>query len=175
MGIKMTKYQEFYDSISNIIHHPVVQEMKKYSQHCQTNCYQHCLAVAYHNFCICKKLNLDAVSAARGGMLHDLFLYDWREHYKETGNRFHALTHPKEALKNASKYFELNEIEREIIIKHMWPLTIKPPKYPETYIICLTDKYCGAVEIFEYYTGRMKKLNLGRRLEKAFHKKMSKV
>ena len=44
-------------------------------------------------------------SAARGGMLHDLFLYDWREHSKKTGDRLHAITHPITAYRNACKYF----------------------------------------------------------------------
>lgn len=154
---QMLEYQEFYDSISDILRHPVVREMRKYSQHCDTHCYRHCLAVAYQNFRICKRLKLDAVSAARGGMLHDLFLYDWREHYKETGNRFHAMSHPIEAYKNASKYFKLNKVETEVIKKHMWPVTLVPPRYPETYVICFTDKYCGTAEITEFYFGKIKK------------------
>jgi len=153
---KMVEYQEFYDSISDILRHPVVRQMRNYSQHCDTHCYRHCLAVAFHNFRICKKLKLDAVSAARGGMLHDLFLYDWRKHYKETGNRFHAMSHPGEAYENASKYFELNEVEKEVIKKHMWPVTLIPPKHPETYVICFTDKYCGTLEIAEHFGNKLK-------------------
>ena len=155
---KDAEYKEFYNSVSDILRHPVVRQMRNYSQHCDTHCYRHCLAVAYHNFKICKKLNLDAVSAARGGMLHDLFLYDWREHFRETGNRFHALSHPHEAYENAIKYFKLNEVEEEVIKKHMWPVTIIPPKHPETYVICFTDKYCGLAEVAEYYSGKLKKL-----------------
>ena len=75
---------EFYECIRDIVSHPAVLEMKKYYQHCDTDCYEHCLDVAYNNYKICKKLGLDARSAARGGMLHDLFLYDWREHSKKT-------------------------------------------------------------------------------------------
>ena len=70
------KNQEFYECINDILNHPVVLQMKKYYQHCETDCYDHCLNVAYNNFRICKHLGLDARSAARGGMLHDLFLYD---------------------------------------------------------------------------------------------------
>ena len=66
---------EFYECIRDIVSHPAVLEMKKYYQHCDTDCYEHCLDVAYNNYKICKKLGLDARSAARGGMLHDLFLY----------------------------------------------------------------------------------------------------
>ena len=98
---------EFYECIRDIVSHPAVLEMKKYYQHCDTDCYEHCLDVAYNNYKICKKLGLDARSAARGGMLHDLFLYDWREHSKETGDRLHAITHPITAYRNACKYFHL--------------------------------------------------------------------
>ena len=75
-------------------------------------------------------------------MLHDLFLYDWHTHAKKTGDRFHGLTHPKTALKNASKFFELNEIEKDIIYNHMWPVTFfRIPKTKEGFITTLTDKY----------------------------------
>ena len=60
---------EFYECIRDIVSHPAVLEMKKYYQHCDTDCYEHCLDVAYNNYKICKKLGLDARSAARGGML----------------------------------------------------------------------------------------------------------
>lgn len=147
--------QEFYECIRDIMEHPVVLLMKKFPHHCDTDCYQHCMNVAYYNYQICKVLRLDARAAARAGMLHDLFLYDWREHAAKTGDRFHGLTHPKVALRRAEKYFDLNDMEKDIILKHMWPLTIIPPKYFESYIICLTDKYCGACEITDHYSGKI--------------------
>lgn len=137
---------EFYACIEDLVNHPVVQEMKKYPHHGKTSCYQHCLNVAYYNYEICKFFKLDARSAARAGMLHDLFLYDWHEHTALTGDHFHGLTHPAVALKNAKKYFQLNDIEEEMIKKHMWPLTVIPPKVKEAYVICLADKYCGSCE-----------------------------
>lgn len=147
--------QEFYECIRDIMEHPMVLLMKKFPHHCDTDCYQHCMNVAYYNYQICKVLGLDARAAARAGMLHDLFLYDWREHAAKTGDRFHGLTHPKVALRRAEKYFDLNDMEKDIILKHMWPLTIIPPKYFESYIICLTDKYCGACEITDHYSGKI--------------------
>lgn len=144
--------KEFYDYIKDIVHHPKVLEMKKYSHHCETTCYQHCLNVSYYNYRICKFFHLDARSAARAGMLHDLFLYDWHEHTKKTGDHFHAMTHPKAALENAKKYFDLNPLEEEIILKHMWPVTLTPPKHREVFIICIADKYCGSCEITDHYS-----------------------
>lgn len=139
--------EEFYEEIKDIATNPVVLRMKLYPHHGVTNCYQHCMNVAYYNYQCCKFLGLDARSAARGAMLHDLFLYDWHTHTKRTGDHFHGLTHPKAAYKNAVKFFELNKKEKDIILNHMWPVTIfKVPRTKEGWITTLTDKYCGACE-----------------------------
>ncbi|NCB93479.1 MAG: HD domain-containing protein [Clostridia bacterium] len=172
---KNERNQEFYDCIKDIIDHPVVLQMKNYYQHCETDCYEHCLNVAYNNFCICKYLGLDARSAARGGMLHDLFLYDWRKHSRRTGDHLHAITHPIAAYRNARKYFKLNKREKEVITKHMWPVSLIPPRYPETYVICLTDKYCGSMEIADHYSGILKNKFWGRPAAWLMKKAFSKV
>lgn len=137
---------EFYSYIKDIVHHPAVLEMKKYPHHGVTTCYQHCLNVSYYNYRICKYMGWDAKAAARAGMLHDLFLYDWHEHAAKTGDHFHGMTHPKKSLENAKKYFRLSEKECDIILRHMFPVTPIPPKYKEGYVICITDKYCGSCE-----------------------------
>ena len=98
---KYAAKREFYKSIQDLAEHPVVLEMKKYPQHGKTNCYKHCLRVAYCNYCLCKMFHLDARSAARAGMIHDLFLYDWHTHAAQTGERFHGLKHPEKAYRNA--------------------------------------------------------------------------
>ena len=71
--------KEFIATISDIIENPIVQEMKNYRQHYETNCFDHCLMASYLCYHFCKKYNLDYVSVARAAMLHDLFLYDWRK------------------------------------------------------------------------------------------------
>lgn len=81
-------------------------------------------------------------------VLHDLFLYDWHFHAKETGNYFHGLTHPRRALENAQRLFSLTDREKNIILRHMWPLTVTPPKYREAYVIVMFDKYCSLMETF---------------------------
>ena len=89
---------------------------------------------------------------ARGAMLHDLFLYDWRNSKKELNlDGYHAFVHPKVALENASKLYDLNDKEKDIIVKHMWPVTLSLPKYKETYIITLVDKYSALQESAQYY------------------------
>ena len=82
-------------------------------------------------------------------MLHDFYYYDWRDKHVEGQKRFHAFRHPRIALNNAKDLFELNEVEQDIIIKHMWPLTIMLPTYKESYIVTLVDKYCATYELFK--------------------------
>ena len=53
----------------------------------------------------CKALGLDYESATRAGMIHDLFLYDWHTHAKETGEYFHGLTHATAGSQKCTKAF----------------------------------------------------------------------
>ncbi len=148
---------EFYLIIDDLINNKTVQEMKKYKQHYDTSTFDHCLNVAYLCYLACKRLGLDYKSASRAAMLHDLFLYDWRHSKKKLHlKNFHAFIHPKIALENALKLFDLNEKEQDIILKHMWPVTISFPKYKESYIITLLDKYSTLQETFNFYNGLLK-------------------
>lgn len=137
---------EYIAAVQDILENESFQSTKDYPQHGTTSCLAHCVAVSYLSYLTCKKRGLDAVSAARAGLLHDLFLYDWHDHYKDTGKWFHGLSHPKVALENAEKEFDLNDVERDIIIKHMWPLTPVPPLYKESYVVLYHDKVCSTRE-----------------------------
>ena len=150
-------YKEFESIINDIRLNDTVKTMNNYMQHCNTSCYTHCLHVAYYTYLLCKKFNLDYVSATRAAMLHDFFLYDWHNHPKANSfKELHAFSHPKKALENSLELFNLNEIEKDVIVKHMWPLTIKLPKYKESYIVTLTDKYCAIVETLKYINKKYK-------------------
>lgn len=146
----MKNTKEFELIIQDIIENPTVQKMKNFKQHYETSCYDHCKNVALISYKICKKLHLDYISVARAGMLHDLFLYDWR--HRENGRKgLHAFTHPKTALENSKKLFNLSPKEQDIILKHMWPVTLTFPKYAESYVVTFSDKYCAISESFSYY------------------------
>ena len=71
---KILKDKEYLMIIADLINQEKVQEMKQYRQHHKINCFEHCLFVSYNTYLICKKHHLDYISAARAGMLHDLFL-----------------------------------------------------------------------------------------------------
>ena len=144
---KILQDKDFIMIISDLLNQEKVQEMKHYRQHYNINCFEHCLFVSYNTYLICKKHHLDYISGARAGMLHDLFLYDWRK--RENGRRgLHAYTHPKVALKHASTFLNLNDKEKDMILKHMWPVTPAFPKYKETFVITFVDKYFAVAEAF---------------------------
>lgn len=145
-GKECLKDMLYMKCVYDIMDNDIFKEMSRYIQHGTTTTLEHCLSVSYTSYKICRHLGIDYLSAARGGLLHDLFLYDWHTHYRETGKRFHGFTHPKTALCNAEKFFDLNDVEKDIIIKHMWPLTIIPPKTMEGFVVMYVDKYCSLRE-----------------------------
>ncbi len=139
--------EEFQNLIQELITNNTVQQMKNYRQHYETTCFDHCYVASYYCYLICKKYHLDYKSATRAAMLHDLFLYDWR--IKNGRKGFHAFTHGKLACKNACELFDLNPKEKDIITKHMWPVTPALPKSAEGFILTLVDKYCAISESLE--------------------------
>lgn len=140
---------EYMSCVKDIMDSPVFQSMDRYIQHGNTTTKTHCIQVSYLSYCICKKHSLDYVTAARAGLLHDLFLYDWHT----AGNHIHGFTHPRVAMRNARKYFDLTPQEQNIILRHMWPLTPIPPRSAEGMVIVYADKFCSVNEVY----GRMKR------------------
>ena len=119
--------------------------LKDNRQHKHSNTYKHCVSVADQCIRIADRLHLkiDRSTMVRGSLLHDFYLYDW--HIERT--RFHGFRHPKLALFNAGERFALNKREREIIKKHMWPLTVILPLCLEAWIIVLADKVVTINEV----------------------------
>lgn len=134
------------------------KQTKDYVQHGNTSVKKHCIQVATVSCKIAQKLklNVDKKSLIRGALLHDYFLYDW--HTKREGHNIHGFTHPYAALRNAKKDFKLTPIEKDVIVRHMFPLTPIPPKYKEAWIVCMADKYCSFKETL--YTVKKKAIAL---------------
>ena len=141
--------EEYMSCVRDIMENPVFQSMDRYIQHGNTTTKTHCIQVSYLSYCICRKHSLDHVAAARAGLLHDLFLYDWHT----AGNHIHGFTHPRVAMNNARKYFDLTPQEQNIILRHMWPLTPIPPRSAEGMVIVYADKFCSLNEVY----GRIKR------------------
>lgn len=122
---------------------------KCYYQHGNTSVYTHSIQVACTSLYLTRKYNLRVNERAlvRGALLHDYFLYDW--HNPDNGHPIHGITHPVTAWKNAKTDYTLNKIEENIIRRHMFPFTIIPPRYKESWIVCLVDKYCALKETIQ--------------------------
>ena len=138
-------YADFESIIRELAKSQVILSMQQFTQHSNVTCHEHSMRVSYCSYRVCKCFGLDYRSAARGGLLHDFFLYDW--HVKNQRKGLHGFTHPRVALKNAAEHFNLNDTEKDIIEKHMWPLTIRLPKSKESLVVSIVDKYCSFMEI----------------------------
>ncbi|MDI6742330.1 MAG: hypothetical protein QMD11_06265 [Smithella sp.] len=149
---------EFYEIIHDIYEHEEFLKLREHYHH-NSSIYEHVMDVAYVSYKTSKYFNLDYRSTTRGALLHDFFLYDWRNHTEPELHeaKFHGTEHPKIALNNAQKHFELNEIEKDIVIKHMWPLTLVPPKYKESYVVSFVDKYLASREFVKKYNSKVRK------------------
>lgn len=139
---------EYESCICDLAQHEIMGALDDFAHHYNVSRLEHCLHVSYLSFLACRKWNLDYQSAARGGLLHDFYFYNSRTTKADSG--IHCFCHPNIALENARKFFPLNEIEKDIIVKHMWPITIRPPKYKESYVVTLMDKYCASKEVTLY-------------------------
>lgn len=123
------------------------QRMKTFIQHGHITTYEHVMNVVCMSYELNKTLHLhaDRRSLVLGAFLHDFYLYDW--HDRSAHKRLHGFRHPVDALKNAKERFSLNRKEENIIVSHMWPLTLtRLPRCREAAIVCLSDKLCAAYE-----------------------------
>ena len=140
------KIWRFYISFRT---NPILNKLLNTKQHRTSNTYRHVSLVAKKavQYALKRNLDIDYYSLIRGAFLHDLFFYDWR---KNKDKAFHHLTrHPQEAYENAKQYFDLNETEKDIIISHMWPITLFHfPKTKEGRIVMRVDKLTTFKEVF---------------------------
>lgn len=102
----------------------------------------HSYRVAYYSYKIMKALKLNYVEGTRAALLHDFFTDDVSE--MAAINRFRR--HPKCALENAKKYFDITPLQEDIIVKHMFPVTLTPPKYLESVIVDIVDDLSSIYE-----------------------------
>ena len=137
-------FDEFMAHVEDLMASPAVRRMRLFRHHLNVNRLEHSVSVAYLSFMVVRRLGGDVRAAARGGLLHDLFLYDPREKGSHQGP--HAVTHPRIALETAKRHFALTALEEEIILTHMFPVGTAAPRHLESMAVCLVDKYCAVGE-----------------------------
>ena len=139
---------EFYSLIRDIIRTEKFQSMKKYKHHIKQSVYNHSIKVSYMCYRFYKKHNMRNISLnefVRGALLHDYYLYDWHD----KNHKLHGFTHSKVAYNNAINHYpDLTKIESDMIRRHMFPLTLIPPKTKGGWIICIYDKLAAISDYF---------------------------
>jgi uncharacterized protein len=139
--------RDFYNHIKDLLDSDSIKDMNNYNQHGNVTCLQHCVGVGIFSLIFVRNMGIkcDERALVRGALLHDYFQYDWHE--KTPHRRWHGFTHANTALKNATRDFELSDIEKDIIEKHMWPLNLlKVPLCKESWIVNIIDTYCSLLE-----------------------------
>ena len=148
--INEVNWQCFLNCVGDLLFTPEVQSMRRIPHHPGTTCYEHSVFVSYAAFRMARRWNLDYMAAARGGLLHDLYLYNPRDKSAHPGNQ--CFDHPVFALRNAQALCaRLSEKEQNIIISHMWPLARRRPRCPEAAVVNLADKICATAEVLGYW------------------------
>ena len=143
---------EYRECVADILKDASFVEGTRYPHH-GASIYDHVVRVSYISYFLCKRLHRDYISAARGGLLHDFFQYNRRDPLdpNRPTQRLHGFCHPEIALQNANSCYTLNAKEQDIIRKHMWPLTSELPRYCESFVVSLVDKYVALFELFSFY------------------------
>lgn len=146
---RMWKIENLIKSEGNdILHSKNHKSTRKAIQHGNVSVRRHAINVARYSLLINEKLGIkcNKRDLIRGALLHDYFLYDWHDKDHISPLRLHGFFHPGIALRNAEKEYRLSTKEKDIIRKHMWPLTIVPPKCREAWVVSMADKYCSLME-----------------------------
>lgn len=139
----------FADITEELLACDKVRMMGCWNHHGKVSTLDHSLFVSYLSFRAARFLHLDVHAAARGGLLHDLYLYNNRDKSAHPG--WQCFDHPRAAARNADTITELSEKERNIILSHMWPLGGVMPRSAEAVLVDLVDTVCAGVEFSRLY------------------------
>lgn len=156
----MNKYLcEFLETTEELLGSDDVRMMGSWKHHGHITTLDHSLFVAYLSFRAARLFRLDAVAAARGGLLHDLYLYDPRDKSAHPGNQ--CFDHPRAAARNAAELTELSRKEHNIILSHMWPLGGAMPRSVEALLVDFVDTLCAGMEFSGIYHPSVLRERLG--------------
>lgn len=143
--LTIDEIKELYSFIKPIIEHYEFQKRKKYKHH-DNSVFEHSVLVCIRAYKISKVIKCNKNDVIISSLLHDFYFNPWqgpnRDKKKYKLLDMHGFRHSKEAAINSKFYFEekLNQVIIDSIRKHMWPLTVKTPKYREGWIVTISDK-----------------------------------
>lgn len=149
-------FNDWFLIVKDILVNEEFQKRRLFKHH-EKSVWDHSIEVSFKAYKYSFHFNADRRVCALGGLLHDFYPYAWlyseelnnydssylkRLYKKESFFHKHGFTHAKEAYENYLKYFKKYEDKKvsDCIIKHMFPLNIKLPKYRESWLVSLADK-----------------------------------
>lgn len=139
--MKMRKQLEFNYIISDILKNEEVISLR-YEKHHGISRLDHSLRVAKLVFSLSLLFHLDNVEeVTRAALLHDFYHHSDDSSFKG---------HPLSAKNNAKRVFKITEVQEDIIYNHMFPATLRFPKYKETWLVSLADKLVAIKECARY-------------------------
>ncbi len=131
----------FWQYGSELLENPLYHRTAILRQHRSSTTYAHCIAVTMQALRLAKKwkMKVDVSSLVRGCLLHDYYLYEYTT--VKPKPKKHASHHGETAMNRAIEDFGLNEIEKNMIFCHMWPIRLlNPPKSREAFLLSISDK-----------------------------------
>ena len=141
--------EEFYSLVKDITDNKDFNKLNKELHHGITR-YDHSMRVAKWTYQICNKLNIKSIKeTTRAALLHDFYI---NKDLKEENGVQKLKDHPNKALENSLKYYDLNNVQQDIIKSHMFPCNLNVPKYKESWLVSGIDKIVGTYEILRFKT-----------------------
>jgi len=138
------KDEQYIYIVKDIIDNEEFNKTKEIGHH-GLNRFDHCLRVSYYSYKISKFLRLDYDKVARAGLLHDFFFVD-NNNVDITKRLDVLINHPKYAITNSKRYFELSDKEEDMIASHMFPVSFKLPRYMESWVVDIVDNVVAVGE-----------------------------
>lgn len=133
----------YYNIVDKIINDNEFKKIDNCTHHGISR-FDHSCRVSYYSYKLTKALGLNYKEVARAGLLHDFFLNENKTKKEKLKSMF---AHSKKSLENSEELFYLNDLEKDIIYTHMFPLNLnRVPKYMESWIVSGVDKAIAAYE-----------------------------
>ncbi len=137
---KKYKSKEFWQIVQSVVEINDFVKLKNYAHH-GVDRLDHSLRVSYMTYKLTKFLHLNYKEATRAALLHDFFIDG-----DESNKKILMVSHPQHAVERSKKYFDLTDLEEDIIASHMFPVAPRIPKYIESWIVDILDNIAGAIE-----------------------------
>lgn len=156
-NMELSKYcinylENHYDGTDKILKNTGYRQLRNISRHRFTNTMDHSIRVACVNLYLSKKIHVSEESAVKIGLFHDFCLVDYyKEHHMKMSERhpgIYAFYHPIEAVKNAEGICDLTREEKQAIMSHMFPLSIRIPASRLGWLLTISDKIVAVYESF---------------------------